>query len=55
MVYFDCQKITYGYEVESQGWGWGWKSGWGRGCSGLEYGVRSREVVGLVKVYGLEI
>ena len=21
MVVFDCQKITYGYEVEGQGWG----------------------------------
>ena len=54
MVVFDCQKITYGYEVEGQGWGLEIGVG-GRGWSSLWYGVGGREVVGLVKVFGLEI
>ena len=54
MVVFDCQKITYGYEVEGPGWGLV-TGGGGRCWSGFRYGGGGREVINLVKVFGLEI
>ena len=53
MVVFDCHKLPMGTRLKVRvGDG---NRGWGRGWSDLGYWVGSREVVGLVKVFGLEI